>query len=410
MKLILNLLFLLSFVGLATAQQSDTDSTIVTNKEAIYNRPLTIEKSTPKFSAGIGGFLEGNTNYFVKNTIPEGFTMELRRFNLYLMSSVFSKIHMIAEVEFKLGTKEINLALGLIDIELHPACVLRGGVLHPPIGMFNQNHDGPKYEFISRPMVSTLLIPSTLSEMGFGVHGKVPFGNSAFTYEAYIVNGLQEGIVTNQHNRTSIPSGKNRDLLAGDNNDSPGVTGRVGLRRRYLGEIGLSYYGGQYNKIKQNGIIYDTPRWLSIVAFDGRINIGERVFFHGEFAYGNVDVPSSVGQQSGRHQLGMYFHVTWTAMIKKLFLWKNVRFNANYRLEYIDFNVGQFPGNMGPMYQDNVSILAGFSVRLSPGTLIRIDYVWLWEHDLFGNNVVKRGGVQFGFSSYFSVNSKSIKL
>ena len=42
-----------------------------------------------------------------------------------------------------------------------------------PIGAFNVNHDGPRYEFIERPLVSTEIIPATLSEAGLGVHGRL---------------------------------------------------------------------------------------------------------------------------------------------------------------------------------------------------------------------------------------------
>ena len=53
---------------------------------------------------------------------------------------------------------------------------LTAGVLLPPVGAFNPNHDSPRWEFVDRPLVSTRIIPSTLSEIGFGAYGRVPVG------------------------------------------------------------------------------------------------------------------------------------------------------------------------------------------------------------------------------------------
>ena len=241
--------------------------------------------------------------------------MELRRFNIFLYSSILSRIRFIAELEFEHGVEEINLETALIDIEVHPTFILRGGILLPPIGLFNQNHDSPKWEFVDRPLVSTGIIPSTLSEIGFGVHGKIPFADFALTYEAYMVNGLQDGIILNEHNRTSIPSGKSMEMVGKDNNGVPAVTGRLGLKNRKIGEIGFSYYGGNYNIFKKEGLDVDVPRWLSIAAFDYNFSIANRLQIIGEVAYANIDVPASVGQQSGSDQIG--FHIDLVGSIYK---------------------------------------------------------------------------------------------
>ena len=123
------------------------DTTVVTNKDAIYNRPFVLKKTLGKsrFTAALGGYAEGNTNYFATDGVSDGFSMEFRRFNIFIYSSVLSRIRFISELEFEHGVEEINLETALIDIEIHPALILRGGILLPPIGLFNQNHDGPKW-------------------------------------------------------------------------------------------------------------------------------------------------------------------------------------------------------------------------------------------------------------------------
>ena len=204
LKTILPVLILNSFNSMG---QTPTDT--IANKDAIFARPFIFQGNLgQKTSTAIGGYLEGNTNYFVEDGIGDGFSMEMRRFNIFLYSSVSDRIRFLSELEFEHGTEEIALETALIDFEFHPALIFRAGVLLPPIGYFNQNHDGPKWEFIDRPLVSTTLIPSTLSEIGFGVHGNVPVNSSIFTYEAYLTNGLNDNVIGNSENRTSLAAGK----------------------------------------------------------------------------------------------------------------------------------------------------------------------------------------------------------
>ncbi len=147
-----------------TIQAADT----ILAQEGIYNRPFI----TSVGRTAIGGYVEGNTNWFKEDGVGEGFSMELRRFNIFLFSTISPRIRLISELEFEHGTEEIELETALIDFRVAPSLVLRGGILLPPIGFFNQNHDSPKWNFVERPLVSTEIIPSTLSEVGFGVFGK----------------------------------------------------------------------------------------------------------------------------------------------------------------------------------------------------------------------------------------------
>jgi len=141
----------------ARSLSAQTDSTLA--QGGIYNRPFIGSTS----STSIGGYLEGNTNYFVEDGVSEGFSMELRRFNLFLFSQVSQRIRFFSELEFEHGTEEIALETALIDFQLGRGLVLRGGVILTPIGYLNQNHDSPRWDFVERPLVTTDIIPSTLS-------------------------------------------------------------------------------------------------------------------------------------------------------------------------------------------------------------------------------------------------------
>ena len=79
---------------------------------------------------------------------------------------------------------------------------MRGGIILNPIGAFNQNHDGPKWEFIDRPISSTEMLPATWSNVGFGIYGKQSKQDFVFAYEAYLTNGFNDKIINNSEGRT----------------------------------------------------------------------------------------------------------------------------------------------------------------------------------------------------------------
>ena len=83
-----------------------------------------------------------------------------------------------------------------------------------PIGAFNQNHDGPKWEFVERPDVAVNLLPATWSNVGFGLYGKTHKGNWVLGYEAYFTNGFDDSIIDNIENKTFLPflRSRNRSL------------------------------------------------------------------------------------------------------------------------------------------------------------------------------------------------------
>ena len=100
--------FFLSLISYSQEQSDSTkqkifnrlevdDTTKLTNQDAIYNRPFI---GLVQSKTAIGGYLEGNTNYFSEDGVSEGFSMELRRFNLFFYSAIGKRIKLLAELEF----------------------------------------------------------------------------------------------------------------------------------------------------------------------------------------------------------------------------------------------------------------------------------------------------------------------
>ena len=91
---------------------------------------------------------------------------------LFVASSIHRRIKFLSEIELEEGGREIAIEFAALDLELDPLLVLRGGIIMNPIGAFNQNHDGPKWEFTDRPLAAQRMLPATWSNVGFGAFGK----------------------------------------------------------------------------------------------------------------------------------------------------------------------------------------------------------------------------------------------
>jgi hypothetical protein len=220
--------FYLTVIFYVVTNAQDTTEIKTPSQDAIYTRPFILDVN--KLSTSIGGYFEANSNYFSEDGVSEGLSFELRRFNIFLYSSLGSGIKFLSELEFEHGTEEIALETALLDFQFAPQFALRGGILLIPLGMFNQNHDSPRWDIIDRPFVSTQIIPSTLSEVGFGVYGRFTLERYlSLTYSGYLTNGLGDGVILNSEGRTFIPSGKREEAFEEDNNGIPSYSGRIAL-------------------------------------------------------------------------------------------------------------------------------------------------------------------------------------
>lgn len=362
----------------------------------IYQRPFLVSAGR----TAVGGYAEGNANYFRTDGVSEGFSMELRRFNIFLFSSVGRRLRFISELEFEHGTEEIALETALVDFTVNPSFILRAGILLPPIGAFNVNHDGPRYDFVDRPLVSTAIIPSTLSEVGFGAHGRLAPPGFSLSYDAYLVNGLGDGVILNGTGRTDIPSGKTEDRFAEDNNGSPAFSGRVAAQHRGWGEVGLSYYGGIYNTFRIEGEPVDEKRRVSIVAVDFNTEI-RSLSLRAEAAWASVDVPGDLEELLGDRQWGVHLDAVlpvWHPRIQGL---QNPVVSVGVRLERVDFNRGTFGSTSLPIFDETDALTASVSFRPAAGTVFRANYRRESFRDPAGNPPSKTGGFQVGFATYF---------
>ena len=381
-------------VGLLLAVFAVQDTGMV--QGGIFQRPFIASAGR----TAIGGYAEANGSYLVTDGVGEGWSMELRRFNIFLYSGVGRRIRFLSELEFEHGTEEISLETALVDFVITPSLVVRAGILLPPIGAFNANHDSPRYDFVERPLVSTEIIPATLSEVGFGVHGRLAPKGFSVSYDAYLTNGLGDGVILNPLGRTRLASGKSEERFAEDNNGSPAVSGRVAALVRRWGEFGLSYYGGVYNSFRTEGVAVAPKRRVSLVAVDLTTGVGP-VELRGETAWARIDVPEGLGELLAERQWGFYLDATlpvWRPRIRGL---ERPVVSAVVRFERADLNQGRFTTTNLARGDDLDAVAVGISFRPAAGTVFRANYRHQSSRDLAGNPSTKTAGFQVGFATYF---------
>jgi len=405
------IVLMLTFISITAMASAQKDSTFIKrisadsskqklNMDAVYNRPF---MTIGKLPLAIGGYIEANTQYAATDGISDGFSFQMRRMTLFFSSTIAKRIRFFSELEFEDGTKEINLEYAAMDIEFHPLLNFRGGIIMNPIGAFNQNHDGPRWDFIDRPISATTILPSTLSNVGVGFHGKRFTGNWIVGYEAYLTNGFDDKIISNEDNRTSLAAGKsNPEKFEESNNGVPMFTGKLAIRNRKIGEIGLSYMSGIYNKYRDDGLVLDKKRDLHLLAFDFNTSLlKNRLSILGEVAKVFVDVPATYSQSFGKEQFGGFLDIVATVGKYKLLGWDNAKLNAVIRMEYADYNQGHFKETNGRIADYIWAIVPGIAFRPVGTTVLRFNYRYQQQTDLLGNPPAKTGVIQFGVSTYF---------
>jgi hypothetical protein len=375
-------------------------SRVQLNMDAVYNRPFL---TMAKIPVAIGGYVEANWQHLGTDGVTEGHQFQMRRLTLFVASSIYKRIKFLSEIEFEDGTKEINIEFASIDIEFHPLFNLRGGIVMNPIGAFNQNHDGPKWEFIDRPVSATQMLPATWSNVGFGVYGKLYKDNWVYAYEGYLTNGFDDQIINNAEGKTFLPATKlNPDRFEESFNGVPLLTVKTAVRNKKIGELGVSYMGGVYNKFQDDGLVLDERRRVHVFALDLNTTIAaSRTWINAELAWVNVDVPDTYSEQYGENQFGGFMDVVQPVFNGTIFGFERSVINAAFRAEYVDWNQGTFKETGTNISDDFISIVPGLSWRPTSQTVIRLNYRYNWQTDLFGNPPSKTAGFQMGFSSYF---------
>lgn len=375
--------------------------TVLLHMDATYNRPFMGHQTG---AVSIGGYVEANTLHTIEEGISEGLSFQARRLTLFVSSSIAKRLSFLSEIEIEDGGESILIEFASLDFTLHPMLNLRGGVVMNPIGAFNQNHDGPKWEFVERPDVGVKMLPATWSNAGFGFFGKTHRQNWIFGYEAYLTNGFDESIIDNEEHKTYLPAAKkNQDRFEENFSGYPLTTVKLAAKNRKWGELGISYMGGRYNKLWEDGMQL-APSHQSLHAFAIDLDFtlpAPGTAFRGEAVKILVDVPETYTRQYGHKQHGFYLDIVQPVLKKPVFGWENARLNVAARVDFVDWNVGEFKETGTNIGDHQWAITPAVSFRPSGQTVFRLNYRYQWTTDILSNPAELSASWLFGFSTYF---------
>ncbi|MGH7449165.1 MAG: hypothetical protein ACRELT_16450 [Longimicrobiales bacterium] len=338
----------------------------------------------------IGGYAEAHVRWAQADGVREELGFELRRWNLFTATQVNDFVRIAAEVEVEELAEEITLEFAAIDVAIHPLLTLRAGALLSPLGRFNLAHDSPRNEFTDRPLVSTEIIGTALTEPGAGLLGALELGGAGrITWEAYAVNGFHEGVIASAPEGTRIPAGKKNIR---DENASPAFVGRLSWSPGLQYEIGLSGHRGAYNVYQLDGERVDRRRDVRITALDASAAVAG-IEFSGEALLAGVDVPEGMQDVYASRQRGLYgqavhrFGAGWVRTMPSSF------FEAGVRYDGVDFD-SELDG-------DSVQRLTlGLNFRPSEDVALKFNLFRGRVRDRF-NNAGEQAGMLFSIASYF---------
>ena len=341
--------------------------------------------------AAVGGYAEAHFRFEREEGITEELTFVPKRFNLFFHAAVSDRFRMASELEFEEGTEEILLELAILDFEVHPALTFRAGMLLTPLGKFNLAHDSPANRMTDRPLVSTQIIPTALSEPGMGFFGAFfPSARSRVTYELYGVNGFDADLIEESPDGTRIAGGRGN---IEDNNNRPAFAGRVGFSPLLEGEVGFSWHTGRYNETSKEDLDVDEGRDLTILALDGEYRRG-RYEVLGEYAHARLDLPRSLrGTLFAQRQQGFYAQAG-VDFLQGIFEALPESFFAGVvRLDWVDFDT-ELDGDA----QTRLTLGANF--RPTPDSVFKFNYDYNWLRDRFDVDA-RSAGIKFSVATYF---------
>ena len=395
------------------AKAEDTAKKHLMNMDAMYNRPFLQLGKSP---VSIGGYMESDWQYISTSGITPGNQFQFRRFSLFVASTISKHIKFLSEIEYENdpqgdadditsgGSFEVEYAA--LDIEFHPLVNLRAGMIVNPIGAFNQNHDGPKWEFTDRPIAMSQMLPDTWSNTGFGLYGKEYRNHWMFGYEFYLTGGFNDSIIDNSQGKTYLPAAENNPTrFSTSASGEPMYTGKISIANDKIGELGLSWMSDVYNTWRIEGAVVDNKRHVNVYDINFNTTLPTHTNIITEWAWIFVQLPPDYTPQYSGRQFGGFMDVVQPIYRGRILDWKNASINLAVRGEYVDWNVGRFTSTGTRMYNDLWSIMPAISFRPTPQTVIRFNYRHERSRDItgddIGSNIGPTAGFSVGVSTYF---------
>jgi hypothetical protein len=262
---------------------------------------------------------------------------------------------------------------------------IHAGIFPVPLGRVNLSHDSPQNEFTELSLVATQIIGVPNAMPGLGIKGTARDGR--LVYEADIVTGYSNGLITESSGGMRLPMGR---ANYGDGNGWPALTGRVSVHPSAKTEWGFGGLTGPYNDTQVGTIDVDETRWVHLFVLDGRTAwAGMR--FCGEAAVGIVDVPPSLQALYAQSQWGASLEAS-RVLLDPIFS-KHTSLSFALRADAVDFDRSQDGDS-----RHRVS--ASLNVHRQPTSVVRFGWYYELARDRFANDTPK-AGLTFTAATYF---------
>jgi hypothetical protein len=385
--LVMSFLFLGALLGPAALLAQDAREVRPEQPGGINDKPYLTKIGQ---GAVLGGYMDMEFEWDDNHN-----TFDQHRFVPFITGHVSDRVTVSAEIEFEHGGNvdgdgEIKLEYAVMDFAFSEGINFRGGVVLSPLGSFNLLHDSPLNDLTSRPGVTRQIIPSTLSESGMGLFGTLyPGEESVISYQAFLVNGFNEGIITEITDDSDLVVDvilrirDGRGSQKKDNNHDKALVARAGFSPVLGSSVGLSVHTGKYDNAGQHN--------LSIGALDAKATFGA-LEIQGEFALASADIdrvkyPTAAAKQSGLYAQAN-FHLLHDAFLNGSVV------TLVARGDWVDYDTER-PG------EDEEGFTLGANFRPTEETVFKFDYNWSWMTPVEGPKGEVSNRFFFSFATYF---------
>lgn len=211
--------------------------------------------------------------------------LDVHRFVLFVGHQFNEKFRFVSELELEHANTEVGgeveLEQAYVDWALSEPVGLRAGMILMPVSIINLWHEPPTFNGVERPAVDHDIIPTTWSELGAGLFGKL---HEKVSYQVYAVSPLDAA-------RFGGDEGIRESRQHGGEAKAPGLAGvaRVDVRPINGLDWGLSGYAG---KAVTDGFSAGGPVRVNLAETDVQYKIAGAEF-RGQFA--NVTVGHAEG-------------------------------------------------------------------------------------------------------------------
>lgn len=259
----------------------------------------------------IGGY--GELDYVFRKENGNGNggnTFEPRRVVLYVDSGLTDWLTFNTELEWEHGGVPdggpdggVSVEQAFLDARLSKALSVKAGAVLIPVGAINLYHEPTNFNSTTRPQLDQVIIPSTWSEMGAGIHGAL---GGRVDYQLFVTAGLDglekktaDGeLISGFSAESGIREGR-QSFSPKDSNRNMAVTGRIELRPITNLYTNFSFHTG--NSAPSGS----RTAYTTVMAFDGKYSIGD-FDLAGEYARVYQENPAVLSDEIGHNMSGYW--------------------------------------------------------------------------------------------------------